>query len=355
MTEVKILIFGATGYIGGSVLASLIKSSDSKIRDCKITAPVRKELHAARLRDLQIESPIFEGLDDLDFIQSIASSHDIVINAASTFYPGVAKAIVQGLEKRQKLTGRQGHLLQTSGTGSVADRRTSQRLVENKVLSDKDDIYEYLKFREHGESFPQRLTDVTTIEAGDAMGVKTYILMSPTIYGPGKGLFNRKSMQIQALVDLAFKEQYTSVVGSGDGEWNHVHIEDMCSLYELIVSRLLKGDELPSNKKGIYFNETGSESWLTVSRNIGKVGKQMGLLPTEEVTHISLEEASTKLSTNLMANISVDVIELGWASWSRTKADLAREIGWTPTKTRDDFLATFKELWVEAQEANSVK
>lgn len=67
----------------------------------------------------------------------------------------------------------------------------------------------------------------------------------------------------------------------------------------------------------------------------------MGYLESDEVREISLKEALEKLGNALPPS----AIELGFASRSRTQADLAREIGWMPRKTRADFEASFLEEW----------
>ncbi|KAH6980593.1 hypothetical protein BKA56DRAFT_445906, partial [Ilyonectria sp. MPI-CAGE-AT-0026] len=81
--------------------------------------------------------------------------------------------------------------------------------------------------------------------------------MSPTIYGLGSGVINEKSMQIEALISAVRDDKYVSVVGSGESELSHIHIEDLCLLYELLVTRILEGLDLLLNKRGIYFSETG--------------------------------------------------------------------------------------------------
>ncbi|KXH51856.1 hypothetical protein CSAL01_13510 [Colletotrichum salicis] len=337
----RILLLGASGYIGGSVLTTLTKSRDPLLSECDFTVMVRQESHAKFFEEQGLKPVLFSGLDDLETIEKIAAEHDIIINTGSTFHTAGAKATLAGLQKRMKSTGRQTHLIQTSGCGSLADRSTSNRYYETRVFSDKnDDIYEYEKGRESLEAFPQRTTDVTVIEEGERLGVRTYIMMSPIIYGLGSGAFNRASMQIEALVRAAHRDGFVSVIGKGAGEWDYIHVDDMSSLYEMIVGAVLQGKSLPSNKRGIYFGESGHVSWRMISEHIAEVGYEMGLLSTKEVRSITLEEAAGKLF-----RFDADVTELGLASRSRTRADLARELGWKPTKTKADFLANFRRVW----------
>jgi nucleoside-diphosphate-sugar epimerase len=162
---------------------------------------------------------------------------------------------------------------------------------------------------------------------------------APTIYGIGNGLFNRTSIQIDAVIRAAQLDGYAVRVGSGSEEWDHVHIADLVKLYETILARVLAGDDLPSNKNGVYFAETGHHSWKELSDRVAKEGKALGYLKSDVVREVGLKDGSAKL------HVPELVVELGFASRSRTQAEKSREIGWAPTKTRQDFEDSFLEEW----------
>jgi nucleoside-diphosphate-sugar epimerase len=184
-----------------------------------------------------------------------------------------------------------------------------------------------------------RATDLGICEKGQEAGIKTYILMSPTIYGVGSGHFNRTSLQIDTIMRIAQRDGFTPLIGNGAEEWSHVHIEDLVKLYETLIAGILSGADLPSNKKGIYFNETGHHSWREVSEHVATAGKRTGYLETDEVRELSLEDGAAALGW------PATIVELAFASRSRTRADLARSIGWKPTKTRQDFEDSFATEW----------
>lgn len=206
-----------------------------------------------------------------------------------------------------------------------------------------DDIYAYLRKREDIEPYQQRTTDLVVLEQGEAAGITTYILMSPTIYGIGSGFFNRTSIQIDAIIRAAQRDGITTVIGAGTAHWDHVHIEDLAVLYELLLARVLAGTaDLPSNKRGVYFNETGHHSWRQVSERVAAAGKQVGRLATDEVREETLEVAAPKLGKTLQPFVA----ELGFASFSRTQAARARQLlGWKPQKTLEDFEDSFVPEW----------
>ena len=89
--------------------------------------------------------------------------------------------------------------------------------------------------------------------------------MSPLIYGIGTGHFNKLSIQIPTIVRAAMKVRQIEVLGEGKSIWDHVHVEDLARLYEILVVKILAEEELSSGKMGIYFSESGhvrGGTWL---------------------------------------------------------------------------------------------
>ena len=59
----------------------------------------------------------------------------------------------------------------------------------------------------------QRTTGVVVVETGLQAEVKTYIIMSPTIYAEGTGSFNVHSIQIPTMIRSAIKADAAEMVG----------------------------------------------------------------------------------------------------------------------------------------------
>ena len=146
--------------------------------------------------------------------------------------------------------------------------------------------------RNEKQPYPQRQTDLVVIETGLRAGVKTYIIMSPLIYGIGTGHFNKLSIQIPTMIRAALKTKQAEVIGSGKGTWDHVDIADLAMLYEIIAQKLLTGEDLPSGEKGIYFSANGRHTWLEVAQGLADALFKLGISKTEEVKNVSLEEAA---------------------------------------------------------------
>lgn len=163
--------------------------------------------------------------------------------------------------------------------------------------------------RNEKQPYAQRQTDLTVIETGLKVGVKTYLIMSPLIYGIGTGHFHQQSIQVPAMIKAALKTKQAEVIGDGKASWDHVHIGDLASLYEIIVQKLLAGEDLPSGEKGIYFSATGHHTWLELAQGLADALFTLGVSKTEEVKSMSLEEAAERWTggDTLLA-------ELGFAS-----------------------------------------
>ncbi|OTB13432.1 hypothetical protein K445DRAFT_336417 [Daldinia sp. EC12] len=336
MDPIKVLFTGGTGYIGGSVLTTLANSADEAIKGrLQFTAVVRKPEQSQLLEAKGLKTIVFNGLEDVALMHNLAKDHDMVIHTASTIHTETIEAMIEGLAVRKEATGRDVYFIHTAGTGSVADRPITGSVVEDRIFSDKsDNIYEYLKKRQELEDFVVRRTDVAIIEKGRALNVPTFILMSPTIYGTGTGYFNKRSIQIPILVRAAVKAKHAEILEDGKSRWSNIHIEDLATLYECLISKILKGDPVASGEKGIYFTVSGEHQWTDIAKSIAKEGHALGIFENSDVHSISLEEGAEKwLGGNK------PYTEIVFGSNSRTKSDLAREYGWKP-RFGEDFIYT---------------
>lgn len=134
--------------------------------------------------------------------------------------------------------------------------------------------------------------------------------MAPTIFGIGTGPANKLSIQIPALIRRSLQYDQAVVVGDGAGEWDHVHIADLADLFEIVLEKVLSGeDSVPRGEEGLLFAETGRHTWLEISQGIASTGHELKTLGIEGVRRVPLEEA-----TAWSANGSRQVRELGFAS-----------------------------------------
>jgi nucleoside-diphosphate-sugar epimerase len=192
--------------------------------------------------------------------------------------------------------------------------------------------------KNHPERYGQRVTDVAVVETGLSLGVKTYIVVPPTIYGKGSGPFATLSQQVPNLARLARKRGYAAVIESGAGIWNHVHILDLANFYLLLFRAVREQPNwLPSGPRAIFFVESGEHTWLQVSQGIADALHKQGLLDNNKVESISMKEAAAEITRG-----NESLVEITLASNSRARADFARNrLGWKTSRGNEDFLNHF--------------
>ncbi|KAH6896753.1 hypothetical protein B0T10DRAFT_163182 [Thelonectria olida] len=341
MAQIKVLITGATGYVGGAVLSALLSSSNPLIHRLSITTPVRKEEQASALREKGVNAVIFRDLDDFEFLAAAASENDIVIHTASGFHLGSAVSLVAGLGARKKQTGSKVHYIHTSGTWNLESPRLDHDEMDEE-FSDKTNICEHINSLESQKSCPQRTTLLEVVAQSDRKGVKSYCLMPPDIYGLSAGPFNQQPLYLGDLIKGSLESGRPEYVGNGRGGVGHVHITDLAALYELLLGRILKGEDVPSGRKGLIFTETLYHNWMDVSKLIGDIGTVHGCWSQEmaKPVSISAEEAAQK-----WASWDVDSVRTSFCLRNRTRPDVALELGWKPEKTEADWLESVKKVF----------
>jgi nucleoside-diphosphate-sugar epimerase len=345
MAPAKILLTGATGYIGGSVLTQLLASRAPALEKIQFSCLVRRQEQADLLTSTygdRVVPILFKDLDDSETIIKVASEHDIVINTTIGNHAESARSLVLGLEKRKATTGKDVFMLHTSGTSNMADQPISKVYVEKDpehVFSDRDDIYTYEHARNAKQPYHQRTAELGVIDQGLKSGVKTLVIMSPLIYGLGTGLVNRTTIQVPLYMRSTLASGQAIVVGDGKGVWDHVHIEDLARLYEIVVVKMIEGGQgLPFGKQGIMFSGAGRHSWAEVARQVAQAAYDAGAIKSAEVKSVTLEEGAKALTGGKEL-----IVELGFSSNSRTRADVAQSLGWKPEKTEEDFKKHFRE------------
>lgn len=155
--------------------------------------------------------------------------------------------------------------------------------------------------------------------------MKTAVVCPPTIYGDGRGPGNKSSRQVPVLVKTALKTGQTPQIGRGLAEWNHVHVNDLATLFVLLTEAAIKND--PSldaklwGKEGYYLAENGNHVWGEVSKWVAADAYKKGYIKTEELKPMGTEEAEKTAGFEA----------LSWGLNSRGQAKRAREyLGWKP-------------------------
>jgi nucleoside-diphosphate-sugar epimerase len=326
---VNVFLTGATGYIGGSLLAELLK--DGRF---KVSALVRSQDKAKLLQDVGV-TPILGTLDDAEIITKSAAAADLVIEAANCDHLENAKAIVAGLEKSYKETGKKAIYVHTSGSGiAVApnDYPYYGKLDPN-VYDDTND--------EQISAIPvtnvHRNVDDYIIKHSNSY--KLVIATPSLVYGKATvldGISNTRSLLIPFLIKTALKERYTVQINDGSNTWSNVHINDVTTFYKLLIDALLEDNITTLGAQGYYFIENGEVKVGEIIKKIAEIGHQKGVFDTVDVK-------SGLTSEELLAYVGNPMYGFFLGTNSRMKANKIKKLGWKPKYGPDGVFTTLNE------------
>ncbi|USP78645.1 hypothetical protein yc1106_05919 [Curvularia clavata] len=315
----KLFITGATGYIGGDILYAVANTYP----DLEITALVRNSDKgakvAARFPKIRL---VYGTLDSTELITKEASNADIVLNCANCDHLASAEAIVAGLARSARKT----HLIHVSGTAIVSSIDLAENtygISREKVHDDWDNISEITVSLP--DAAPHRNVDKIILGANEASAgkIQSAIVCPPTIYGPGRGPDNTRSVQVYDMAKATLERMKGFVVGEGLNRWHEVHVQDLSELFLALVTAALSpdGGKATWNKEGYYFAENGEFSWGDVGRKIGEIAFKNKLINHEGVDNLSKEEADALRPFGSFL----------WGTNSRATAIRAKKLlGWTP-------------------------
>jgi nucleoside-diphosphate-sugar epimerase len=284
----RVLVTGATGYIGGSVAVRLIAQGH------EVRGLVRSTDGAARLEALGI-APVRGTLADREVLSDTARDVDAVINAANSDDWDVVNAVLSALAGSGKL------FVQTSGSSIVGDNAGGE---PSDKIYDEDTPVEPLPDKAERVAINRR------VQAAAANGVRSVVLCPSLIYGTGHGL-HKDSIQVPKLIGLARKSGVARHVGRGLNVWSNVHIDDLVDLYLLAIEKAQPGS--------FFYAENGEASIKALAEAISRM---LGLGGATEP--IALEDAIQEWGGVAAA--------FTFGSNSRVRAVKARSVlGWQPS------------------------
>ncbi|KAJ4293421.1 hypothetical protein N0V90_008704 [Kalmusia sp. IMI 367209] len=306
----SILLVGATGYVGGTVLAHLLTSPHPLLQTASISVLVRgaasriallERTYAPRLHGIP-----FTDLDDAPLIERLSAQHDVVVNAASGFHVASALAMVRGLAARRARTGREVYMVHTSGCSNIADRPLTGSTLPLQEWDDAapEEVFAFLRAQNEREWYVQRACEIGVLEASEDAGVKAVSIQAPCIYGAGKGLFRRVGVVLPVMMDFVLSRGYGFVVGDGTGDYDIVHVSDLADLYARVLLNMLSlgGKDLGTGRRGVVFASTGRVLVRDIAQGCVDAAFAAGALPLEggprekEVRVVELAEAATTVA-----------------------------------------------------------
>lgn len=285
----KILIVGATGYIGNALAEHLVGAG----HDVRGTA--RSQAGVERLQSQGI-TPVHLGAAPESLLIGNAIAADATINVSDADNLPLAQLLVGAI------TGTGKMLIHTSGSSIVVDD------AEGEFAT--DDIYEDdAPFTPLPHRLPRVGVDQFVRSAGITHGIRTAVICPTTVYGYRQGL-EVDSDQLPRLVTKTLAQNAGVYIGKGQNIWSHVFLGDLCELYELALHKA------PS--ASFFFAENGESTYHAIgealSRRFGFKGK---------VESWDIDSAIAEIG--LLARA-------GLASNCRVRSTNAKRIlGWKPT------------------------
>jgi len=327
----SILFIGATGYIGGTVLAHLLQHP--KISDYEITIHLRSAEKAKGFEKLGFKT-IVGSLDDVADLEKFASESDITFQTADADHLEGTKAILRGLKTRFQKTGVAPIFIHTSGTGVLTDNAAGN-FEGTDIYSDLD----IPKIESLADTQFHRLIDLAIVAAAEEGYTRTWIVLPSTIWGLADNIFVREglqkpdSQQIPNRIRLAIKLGKAVYVGEGKNVWPHIHIEEVGKFYAILFDAIISGKEPASGRNGFYFLESGEYKQLDVVKAIAKALYARGKVASPEA--VRLNEADLDSESYKLA-----LVDMG--TNSRARGERGRQLGWNPSQTTEDFYASIQ-------------
>ncbi|KAF2652652.1 NAD(P)-binding protein [Lophiostoma macrostomum CBS 122681] len=316
----NILITGAAGYIGGSILSDFVSGTNGSIAGARIHAVVRSEQQVHTLSKLGVNILNFELSDEA----AVAAAIDK--NESNSMDYLLVSNLLQALGRRKAVVNTPVYLIHSSVTTWYSEEGGWP----HGNLKDTDAIYE--KEKELDIPHPIRETNVFLVKKAKECGVTSFNLAIPNIYGVGTGEGRKISILIPALIQasIALKKVHKF---DKDGYPPAAHISDVVALYRLVVEHVLQEQKIPNGKDGYYFVQAHRAPWWAYMEALAKSLYARGLVADSEVETWPSDEAAAQ-ALHFPAQF---IRAMGTASGGLEPVNAYR-LGWQPKWDEQMFL-----------------
>ncbi|CAI7598251.1 unnamed protein product [Penicillium pancosmium] len=330
----KVFLTGATGYIGGDALATIVAQHPEFTYSVLVRDSDKAEQVKTQYPNVQI---VLGNLDDSSILERESAAADIVLHTAdASDHVGAAKAIAAGLVAGHSKE-KPGYWLHTGGTGILTFDDTDKNQYGNrsdKIYNDWEGVDELLNLPDHAF---HRNVDQLVLEAGakHADVLKLALVCPPTIYGKGRGPVSGRGRQVYELAKVTLQLKKGPIIGAGQSIWNNVHVHDLSDVYALLVDAAVTGRTDPGlwGADAYYLTENGEHIWGELAQSTAEAAAKLGYIPEGKTEAFDLESAKKYAGFE----------SVSWGLNSRGQAQRARKIlGWQPS--RPSLLAELPEI-----------
>lgn len=362
----KILLVGATGYIGGTVLDHLIRSEEPSIKPLTIDVLIRDTKAAGVLREAygdRVRPIPWAGFTDIPFVTDTAANYDIIVNAGTGFAADGAEALVRGLERRRTAAAGVAPaaepalpvpwMIHLSGCSNLADRPVTGTPFPERTWDDEADagaIFDFLAREDARDPYPQRTAEVGVLAAAEESGVAAVSLNSPCVFGTGTGLFNRQGFIIPLFTRYVLRHGHGFKLNeTANFDW--VHVADLAGVFVMLVRAVLeRGDHgvgyIPTGTRGIISTAVGRVLQAEMMQQCLDAAFGAGILPKEgaprdkEIRQVGLEELAGEVMGGL-----VGMAERSWAGHKVMTGTVAKKLlGWNPTRLEEAWRQDYHDV-----------
>jgi len=281
----KVFITGATGYIGGSVAAVLLKKGYA------VSALVRKQADAEKLQTIGI-TPVLGSIHDMPVLRKAAADADAVIHTADS---DDTYSVITFLEA---LKGTGKTFIFTSGSSLVGDNAKGEQ--GDFVYSEDIPVQPKLE-KQHRVA----INDYILAAAKD--NIRTIVLVPTMIYGTGLGI-KPHSIQVPMLIEISKEKQAGVYIEKGENKWSNVHIADLADLYVLALENAPSGS--------YFYTENGNASLKDIAVSISKVlgfeGKTESITLDSAISLWGPDAAAYGFASNSLVSSAKAKKLLGW-------------------------------------------
>lgn len=200
----KVLLTGATGYIGSVVAERLLAAGHEVIG-------LARSDEAARKLEASGVSPLRGDLQDSEVLTKAAREADGVIHTASTGDANAPQADAQAVAAiLDALEGTSKPFIYTSGVWVMGN--TNDRVADEETPLDPTPLVAWRP------AIEQRVL------AAAERGVRSIVLRPGMVYGRGGG-------SVGEMVQAGQQKGVVRFVGTGENRWSLIHVEDLADLY----------------------------------------------------------------------------------------------------------------------------
>ncbi|KAH8203456.1 hypothetical protein TruAng_002327 [Truncatella angustata] len=329
----NILITGAAGYIGGSILSDFLTIYSSEINKEHVHAAVRTEQQAKDLSELGIKVHQIDLTDESNVADVVIKNHvSIVIQTASSLNPSLSVNLLTALGKQKQISREQTYFVhKTSGISAFYEKSGWP----SWEMKDDDQIFAVEK--QSADSYPIRKTDIAVIEHARALGVTSFIVIPTTVYGEGNGVWNRLSIIMPPLVQasLQLKRVYKFAENT---KVSGVHITDLTALYWRITQAILQKEDIPDGEEGYYFAKAHTLYQWDVLEHLAKALKQRAFIEDDKTEFWPSDGFAAQ-----SIGVPEQFLEALWKSGDKLTTTRAQSIGWKPQWDETRFLENIND------------